>query len=1138
MIYLLKEVAVAVGDLALRKDPSCTFIAPSTLVIVDNKTDGKKRVHEHLTALLGTGTLDIVSGYFTIGALAWLARQSAGKITRTRMVLGDLAVSEKAEENAALLDLFHTTISWEDAFSLAGIAQEAVTFLEQQCVEIRTTRPDFCHAKLFQHHSDDEYHGFYITGSANLTEAGIGLLQDGGNWELNLLGQCSEENFKAIGAWFDSLWSDPRTRSEFVENGKKVNAKDFFVDKIRALFAKYMPRQVYLRMLAEMYPETSIESDPSYVKLMERLEHTVIWQDLYAFQKAGAVDLVQKMERQGGAILADAVGLGKTWSALAVIKYYQLQGRRCLLLCPKKLDRNWMRYRKGQKSRFERDAFEYDVRYHTSLKAGLFESGPSGSLPMETWQDDAPKLVVIDESHNFRNDGSSRYRFLMDEILRKNEDVRVLLLSATPLNTDIKDVRNQLKLLVRGADDGFSESLGILRLEEPFRQASRAFREWAGEADPTKRDLRALKGKIPETVKDLFDKTLVARNRNVVAHDDANLSFPRQRPPENLFVPLPKVGKFKGIAAILEQLPAIFPAYAQAWYARPASSDKHFDDDATRSFFLTRLLHVLLAKRLESSWASFRSTVKAMESIHRQVLKGFQSWDANRRKSRIVLGMDELGLDEETQDIELPTSIDFEEISRFKRIKEFRSDLETCCFRLAEMGNALASFEKEVQRNPDADPKLKALSEMVRNKAGQKNPRILVFTAFADTAQYLFQSLRKEFPRIALVTGQECRDAKSAVKGVEPLLERFAPHTKLYREREWRHFDLEHPDRHADGRYEAWIQWVRKNEPKTAVKIDAPIEVLIATDVLSEGQNLQDCDLVVNYDIHWNPVRLVQRFGRIDRLESPNEEIGIVNFWPSKDVEEYLNLKTRVESRMVAGGLVEQETLATSEEMRERAADADADRKSLERYLRQLEHSPQELQQSSGLDMTDLAEDRFRAELINEIRKNAGELRRIPCGIYSGFAKELDGNGPWLVALLGYPRRRAHDARTARPYRSTRIVCLDAQGRNVVPEALELLDLLSQCRDAPRQVPASVDARDPRILGDFRHRVEVWLDAQRLERSEDGLVKAGSQTKAALKAMLSGSPKVSRAKACATEEFLPENIDLVAWMVIDHPDKF
>ncbi|MEN9354668.1 MAG: hypothetical protein RL318_1993 [Fibrobacterota bacterium] len=1112
-------------------------------MIVDNKTAGKKKVHQHLAAMLEAGTLDLVSGYFTIGALVWLARECAGKIRNTRMVLGDLAVSEKTEDNAALLDLFHTSISWEDAFGLAGIAQEAVAFLETQEVQIRTTRPDFCHAKLFHHRSEREYGGFYVTGSANLTEAGLGLLEDRGNWELNLLGQGSEENFKAIGNWFASLWDDPRTRTEIVEGGAMITTKDFFIGKIRSLFARYTPREVYLRMLAELYPQTRNESDASYVRLMERLEHSRIWKDLYPFQQAGVIDLVQKMERtqgasHGGAILADAVGLGKTWSALAVIKYYQLQGRRCLLLCPKKLDRNWMRYRKGQGSRFERDSFDYDVRYHTSLKEDLFDMGPSGEVPLRTWQGDQPILVVVDESHNFRNDRGERYEFLMNRILRENRDVRVLLLSATPLNTDIKDVRNQLKLLVRGADDGFAESLGITRLEEPFRQASRVFREWAKEPDDSKRNLRALKEKIPEAVKELFDKVVVARNRGIVVRHDTSLSFPKHTPPQNLFVALPGIGKYKGIQAILEQLPRIFPAYSQAWYARPAQQEDRFGDDATRSFFLTKLLHVLLAKRLESSWTSFRSTVEALARVHVQVQKGLQAWNAAQRKakSKVIYAGPTMEFDEEAEEIVLPESIDFAEIANFKRIKEFERDLDAACYKLTEMLKALDVFEKNVTQDSSADPKLKALQDLVAEKSTMPNPRILIFTAYADTARYLYEKLKSDCPHLAMVTGQDAQanDGRPILRSADPILDRFAPRTKLYREKDWPEFDLEHPDRHAPGRYEAWKEWVQKKDTATAWKLSAPIDVLIATDVLSEGQNLQDCDLVVNYDIHWNPVRLVQRFGRIDRLESPNEEIGMVNFWPSKDVEEYLQLKIRVESRMIAGGLVDQEALATSEEMRERATDEEADQKSLERYLRQLEHSPEELR-TDGLDMTDLAnDDRFRAELLDEIKKRAGALNRIPRGVYSGFTYTLDGQGPWLVALLGFPRRSAHDARTGKPYQSTHLVCLDSEGRNRIAEKNQILELLSENRDADRWVSEAIDVRQPEALGALRLRVETWLESQRVEKGEDGAVTAGKEAKAALKKMLTGSVKKRAAAAdAATGNFLPQNLDLVAWMVLD-----
>lgn len=1105
-------------------------------MIVDNKAFGEIKVHEWLSREVGEGRLDIVSGFFTVGALAWLAKETMGKTESYRMVLGDLAISDNQEARAALLDLMSTSVRWEDAFSLSSIARDAVAFLRETKVEIRTTRPDFCHAKLFQHHSPQKrLSSGFITGSANLTEAGLGI-GDQTNWELNMLGQGSSEDFKALTTWFESLWTDPRAKTEFVENGRRITAKDFFIERIESLFRKYAPKEVYLRMLSEVYPETRIESDVQHVRLMERLEHTAIWDSLYPFQRGGVIDLIQKMERQGGAILADAVGLGKTWSALAVMKYYQLQGRECLLLCPKKLDHNWMRYLKGHRSRFERDKFAYHVRYHTSLAPDLFAKGPSGRLPLEAWHSDAPKLVVIDESHNFRNDSGNRYKFLMDEILRKNEDIRVLLLSATPLNTDIRDVRNQLKLLVKGADDGFSESLGIPRLEEPFRQASRVFRDWTNETSPKLKTVQVLKSRIPEPVKELFDKVVVARNRSVVARHDSNLKFPSHLPPRNLFLPLPKVGKYAGgIQAILDQLPDIFPAYSEAWYARKADSKNQFDDDATRTFFLTRLLHVLLAKRLESSWASFRSTIDKLLQAHEQVQQALAQWKAGKRKAaRVELDQESLEFEDDWSD-ELPRIvIDFAKIEGFKRLKSFQEDLDHCCYRLSEILKALEEFGKKAAKDPKADPKLWALRELLREKTKRPNPRVLLFTAFSDTAKYLYEELREEFPRMSLVTGTgtECVSS-DAPKDFESLLDRFAPRTRLYREREWKGFDQDHPDRTSKGRFEAWSDWIPTHDPKAKALLENPIEILVATDVLSEGQNLQDCDLVVNFDIHWNPVRLVQRFGRIDRLESPNDQVGLVNFWPSRDVEEYLNLKSRVESRMVAGGLVEQEALATSDEVSERIKDEEADRKATERYLKQLERSIDELE-SEGLDMADLADDRFRAELVNEMRKNLSDLRRIPRGIYSGFS--CVGKSPdkiRLVALLGYPRRTPHEAKAGVPYQSTHLICLDAKGNALLPDKLAVLEHLSLHKEDARDVPPSIDERDPKALTDLRGRVDSWLTGQRLEEAPDGSKRAGAKSRAALAGLLAGGIRKSgRVNAnTATDAFLSENLDLVAWMV-------
>ncbi|GAB1396746.1 hypothetical protein MASR1M65_15230 [Saprospiraceae bacterium] len=422
-------------------------------MILDNE-NGNLKVHEWISKYTKTGKLSIVTGYFTVGALAYFSKETKDKIDEYKFILGDIVNFDSDKDRA--LDLLNEEINIDASLKLSKVAQEAVAFLELDKVKAKTLEPNFCHAKayLYKHNDKDPQKDYYISGSSNLTEAGVGL-KTTNNVELNIGSFGSDPQYNELIKWFDSLWSRPQAHDykTVVDGNGGVNRipfKKYLIDEIKKIFTEYSPKQLYFKVLFELFgDELLLEKDnPEFNRQIGRLENTVVYNSLYEFQQKGVLSLIKMLQKYNGAILADAVGLGKTWTALAVMKFYQLQGREVILICPKKLQYNWRIYQKNQNSKFEKDQFEYFLRFHTDLTEDLMENYHDRADKL--FINEKPKLFVIDESHNLRNDKSKRYKFLVDQILSQNEDVKVLMLSATPINNSLMDIRNQFKLIVGG----------------------------------------------------------------------------------------------------------------------------------------------------------------------------------------------------------------------------------------------------------------------------------------------------------------------------------------------------------------------------------------------------------------------------------------------------------------------------------------------------------------------------------------------------------------------------------------------------------------------------------------------------------------------------------------------------------------
>ncbi|HDR05698.1 MAG TPA: helicase, partial [Candidatus Marinimicrobia bacterium] len=734
-------------------------------MLLDNKNDNLK-VWEWIDKYSGEGKLDMVTGYFTAGALAWLARNTAEKIKQYRMILGEITHTDN--QNSQALDLLNETITIESAFKLNTLAAEAVEFLKLDKVQLKTLEPNFCHAKvyLYKYKDKDVQKHYFITGSSNLTEAGLGMRQTS-NVELNIPGFGSNPHYKELIEWFEDLWKKPEAHIEKTimgADGKpiKVPFKQYLIDELSKLFIQYTPEQIYYKILYELFGKDLLmaENDPNFNRQMGRLENSVIYNSLYDFQKKGALSLIKMLQKYNGAILADAVGLGKTWTALAVIKFFQLQGRETILLCPKKLQYNWRMYLKNQDSRFEKDQFEYFIRYHTDLSGERLET--YSDRADKVFINEKPKLIVIDESHNLRNDKSKRYQYLLEEILKENEDVKILMLSATPINNSLNDLRNQFKLIVKGENDGFRESLDVRNLEAIFRQAQTSFAKWSKEAEPKIGDFIKM---LPAKYLTLTDALIVARTRKMIEEREDKLVFPEKTKPENHFITPNQFGHFESFEELLDHFPAKLSGYQPAFYAesmveKRAKAEKKkrgekleesvLEDEVQRQFFLVRMMYILMVKRLESSWYSFYSTVKKILAHHENALKKIKDYEAGNKETEANLEAEQLSLIEDEDD--LINEIDelslgkkkkvlLKDIDKAGNLKLYKKDLKKDIEALQLIINNLKTFEyginleiHKAKNYQSQDTKLQKLIELIIQKQlypkNDGNVKVLIFTGY------------------------------------------------------------------------------------------------------------------------------------------------------------------------------------------------------------------------------------------------------------------------------------------------------------------------------------------------------------------------------------------------------------------------
>lgn len=1141
-------------------------------MILDNEK--YRKVHEWMTKYTEEGTVDIVTGYFTVGALAYLSQQINHKIAKFRLVLGDIVNLDQVENRP--LDLLNENITIEAALNLSLLAQEAVIFLRQDKVKVKTLEPNFCHAKcyLFEPLKDDDRNKYFISGSSNLTEAGIGLKHTN-NLELNIAETGNNHQYKELVKWFDSLWIKPQAHQEktlLLKDGttEKVDFKQYLIHEIEKIFIKYTPRDIYYKILFELFGNQvlEIENDPDFNRQVGRLENTAIFTALYDFQKKGVLSLIRMLQKYNGAILADAVGLGKTWSALAVIKFFQMQGREVILLCPKKLESNWRRYKEDQASKFETDKLKFFIRFHTDMNSDRLNSYHDRADKF--FCDDKPKLIVIDESHNLRNDKSNRYKFLVDQILKKNQDIKVLLISATPINNSLNDVRNQFKLMVQGDVHGYDSKLGVKNIDYSFKQAQTIFNEW-------RRDTKPQIGNFIKKLSDndffrLTDSLLVARTRKMVEGQQTNLVFPTKTKPKNLFITPHQLGNFETFEELFDHFPPMLSGYQPAFYLDDESNQQKdakkdiLRDEKSRDRFLVKMIYILMVKRLESSWFSFYSTVEKIKNHHQNALDRIKAYQASKVKTALLendvydLENDENDENDDdfTEAVEQYTlgkkrPIRIAEIDQAGNLDKFKEDLKKDLDALDKLSVNLQKFhikiDKEIKKPnqfKSCDDKLERLiTEIIEKRksgANNHNQKVVIFTVYRDTAMYLFNQLRaRGFDKMAIASGTgSCSDDSDRQQSMEAILERFAPYTKLFCEKEWS-FSSEKQGLKA---FAQWQEWVKDNHPQTYQKLNNPLDILIATDALSEGQNLQDADMVINYDIHWNPVRIIQRMGRIDRLGSPNQQIFGINFWPSDNINSYLNLQGRIEQRMAAMKLAGAEVdHQFSDSFAKMVHDEEFDQKMNDLMMQQMQVTWDDIEVSDqGLGFDSLSLERYRQDLLAEFNRDKDKYRQMPKGVYTGFAAEQksgvsDDLSDGIIALLGYPAKPAK--KLDHQYQVFDLIYIDKSGKLILKNQKEVLDLLTLYKEKERFVPDAIDRGEAVVIAELVNALKTWLSSQAVqtEEMEDGSIKEtmGNETLGILQGLKKGNKaSIDRIKQNVTVDgkYQLNNFDLISWVLV------
>ena len=760
---------------------------------------------------------------------------------------------------------------------------------------------------------------------------------------------------------FEGLWND---------KNKLQDVTDIVIDNMTSVYNENSPESIYFLILYHVFSE--FLNDISTDELPNEatgFKQSKIWNMLYDFQRDAVLAIINKLERYNGCILADSVGLGKTFTALAVVKYYENRNKSVLVLCPKKLAENWNTYKDNYVNNpIAGDRLNYDVLFHTDLsRPGGFSNGLD--LNRLNWGN--YDLVVIDESHNFRNGVGThantvenRYVKLMDKIIRVGVKTKVLMLSATPVNNRFIDLKNQLAIAYEGDTSLIDNKLGTNKsIDEIFRQAQRAFNAWS-ELDVTDRTTDALLKTLDFDFFELLDSVTIARSRKHIEkyYDTADIGkFPTRKKPISLRPVLTNLESATNYNQIYEELSKLsLCIYTPSNYIFPSKIQKYIDLTHNKGNELTqtgreqgirKLMSVNLLKRLESSVNSFQLTLQRIYNLINDTVDKINRFEQYGTSSIDMYESTDTEWDIDDSNTEYFTvgnkvQIDLADMDYKTWRAELTLDIEVLNSLMSMLNVITPKYDGKLQSL------LKVISEKIENPININNKKVLIFSAFSDTAEYLYEHVsayikEKYGLNTAVITGSI--DGKTTIKNFKATLNNvltcFSP--------------------------------ISKDKSVLLPNSNDEIDILIATDCISEGQNLQDCDCVINYDIHWNPVRIIQRFGRVDRIGSKNESIKLVNFWPDIDLDEYINLKGRVETRMKISIMSStgDDDLINAEEK--------GDLEYRKQQLKRLQEEVVDIEDmSTGISIMDLGLNEFRLDLLEYI-KNHGDMDTKPKGLHA-----------------------------------------------------------------------------------------------------------------------------------------------------------
>lgn len=921
----------------------------------------------------------IVSAYFTIYAYHHLKNELDG-IKGLKFLFGEPTFlkamdPDKVNPRDFRIEDDGMIIPPQSKLKQKTIARQCSDWIKSK-VEIRSmVKPNFLHGKLY-HIKEEGGVEHAIAGSSNFTVNGLGF-GNHKNIELNLIVDSNRDR-KELKEWFDEVWND--------KSGLVEDVKDQVLRYLEQLYIENEPEFIYFKTLYHIF-ENFLDEQKRGGLLDEKtgFYDSEIWDVLYNFQKDGVKGAINKILKHNGCIIADSVGLGKTFEALAIIKYFELLNTRVLVVCPKKLKGNWTIYQASQNhslNPFKKDRFSYTLLYHTDMTRETGCSDANG-IDLSNFNWGAYDLIVIDESHNFRgnpmekvkDDGRikmNRAKWLMEKVIKSGAKTRVLMLSATPVNNTLRDLRNQISFITEGREDALFETCKIKDIGLTLKNAQTQFTNWADPKKNLQRSQKQLLERLDSAFFKLLDELTIARSRKHIKsfyNVESIGKFPIRNKPHSVYPEIDLDKRFPSYDRINKQiLEYRLSVFNPSKYVKPDKQKKYEDmaktqvlnfKQADRENFLIGMMKVNYLKRLESSIRSFEisldRTIQKIESLEDKISQ-FKKYNITKQEESLddlipdVEEMEEDGDEMDEWQVGKKLRFDLADLELDQWLVDLNNDKDAL---IDLLNNAKAVTEKR-------DAKLKELKNLIRQKIenpiNNSNKKVLVFTAFADTAQYIYDNIKEWCKKdlklhCALVCGSHT-ETTLGKNDYDNILLNFSP--------------------------------LSKNRAKmTSAKETEEIDLLIATDCISEGQNLQDCDYLINYDIHWNPVRIIQRFGRIDRLGSINDTIQLVNFWPTKDLDNYINLKERVEARMALVDVTAtgEDNVLNIEQIHELISD---DLKFRNRQLKKLKDEVLDLEDmDETVSLTDFTLDDFRIELMNFLDKNRKRLKDSPLGLYA-----------------------------------------------------------------------------------------------------------------------------------------------------------